>query len=256
MALRFPFRLDARTRYNFDAPTFSDIELARELAAKMNATRDLQTQPARAVRSGRLCAAALLDEIFARAIALYSEEVEAGALDDAPAYVEENIGASALAELLSALRAQFEAPKSRPDAIELGVRLRLANLNPALQTFGELFDDADLPAPWLQAWAALDAYFAALPGFGPDDLPLLQFLLAPLRAHPDSLDEQLKFILARWGRIAAPFAARILTQLDVIREEEKPTFFGPGPSHVADYAKRRRRGQRRRHGRTRSVFAR
>ena len=41
--------------------------------------------------------------------------------------------------------------------------------------------------------------------------------------------------MKRWSRIVEPFAARILTQLDVIREEEKPTFFGPGPSHVADY---------------------
>ena len=235
MALRFPLRLDARARYNFDAPTFSDIERARELAARVNATRDLDTAPARAVRSGRLAAAALLDEIFAHAIALYGEEVEADALQEAPSFLEENVGAREIAELLGELRAQFETPKSRPAAIESGVRLRLANLNPALQTFDELFDESELPATWLLSWTALDSYFAALPGFGPDDLPLLQFLMAPLRAHPDSLDEQLKFILSRWGRIAAPFAARILTQLDVIREEEKPTFFGPGPSHVATY---------------------
>ena len=235
MALRFPLRLDARTRYNFGAPTFSDIELARELAATINATRDLETQPARAVRSGRLSAAALLDEIFAHAIALYSDEIEADALQEAPSFLEENIGARETAELLGELRAQFEAPAARPDAIEMSVRLRLANLNPALQTFDELFDDAALPAPWLPSWAALDAYFAALPGFGPDDLPLLQFLLAPILAHPDSVDEQLRWMMTRWGRIIEPFAARILTQLDVIREEEKPTFFGPGPSHVATY---------------------
>ena len=235
MALRFPLRLHARTLYAFDAPTFSDIELARELAAKINATRDLKTQPARAVRSGRLSAAALLDEIFAHAIALYAEEIEADALEEAPSFLEENVGARETAELFGELRAQFEAPKARPEALEMGVRLRLANLNPALQTFSELFHESSLPATWLLSWAALDSYFAALPGFGPDDLPLLQFLLAPLRAHPDSLDEQLRWMMKRWGRIVEPFAARILTQLDVIREEEKPTFFGPGPSHVADY---------------------
>ncbi len=235
MALRFPLRLDARTRYAFDAPTFSDIALARELSAKINATRDLETQPARAVRSGRLCAAALLDEIFAHAIALYCAEVEASALEEAPSFLDANIGEREVAELLDELRAQFDAPESRPDAIEMGVRLRLANLNPALRTFAELFDESPLPATWQQSWTALDNYFAALPGFGPDELPLLRFLLAPIMAHPDSIDEQLKWMMARWGRIIEPFAARILTQLDVIREEEKPTFFGPGPSHVADY---------------------
>ncbi len=235
MAPRFPLRLDARARYGFDAPTFSDIAHARELAARVNATRDLQSQPARTVRSGRLAAAALLDEIFAHAIARYGEEIEADALQEAPSFLEENVGARETAEILSELRAQFEAPAARPDAVEMALRLRLANLNPALQTFAELFDESSLPATWLLSWNALDAYFAALPGFGPDDLSLLQFLLAPLRAHPDSIDEQLKFILSRWGRIVEPFAARILTQLDVIREEEKPTFFGPGPSLVATY---------------------
>ncbi len=237
MASRFPLRRDARTRYTFDAPTFSEFAHARELSAKVNATRDLESQPHRAVRSGRLAAAALLDEIFAHAIALYCEEIEGDALEEAPSFLEENIGAREIAELLSELHAQFDFSKARPDAIESGVRLRLANLNPALSTFGELFDDAELPAPWLSAWTALDSYFAALPGFGPDDLPLLQFLLAPILAHPDSIDEQLKFMLKRWGRIVEPFAARLLTHLDVIREEEKPTFFGPGPAHVADYSR-------------------
>ena len=235
MASRFPLRLDARARYTFDAPTFTDFARARELSAVINATRDLESQPQRAVKAGRLAAAALLDEIFAHSIALYCDEIEGDALEEAPSYLEENVGAREIAELMGALRAQFGDFASRPATIEAGVRLRLANLNPALETFRELFDDTTLPASWSLAWAALDSYFAALPGFGPDDLPLLQFLLAPLRAHPDSVEEQLRFILARWGRIAAPFAARLLTHLDVIREEEKPTFFGPGPAHVATY---------------------
>ena len=232
---RFPLRRAARARYAFDAPTFSDIALARELAARLNATRDLKNQPARAVKSGRLAAAGLLNEIFAHAIALYCEEVEAGALEEAPSFLDENVGAPEVATLLAALRADFEAPAARPAAIEYALRLRLANLNPALETFAELFDDAALPASWGASWRALQQYFAALPGFGPDDLPLIQFLLAPILAHPDSVEDQLRWILARWGRIAEAFATRILTQLDVIREEEKPTFFGPGPTHVVDY---------------------
>ena len=231
---RFPLARAARARYAFDAPTFSDIALARELSARINATRDLATQPRRAVRSGRLAAAALLDEIFAFAIALYCEEVEADALEKAPSYLEENLGAPEFAALLAALHQEFEAPDARPHATEFLLRLRLANLNPALANFDELFDDAALPTR-VEAFETLGVYFAALPGFGPDELPLIQFLLAPLRAHPDSVEEQLRFILARWGRVVEAFAARILTHLDVIREEEKPTFFGPGPIAVVDY---------------------
>ena len=230
----FPLHRAARQNYAFDAPTFSEIELARELSARINATRDLTLYPERAVKSGRLAAAALLDEIFAFAIALYCEEVEADALLHAPSFLEENIGAPRLAELLGALRAEFDAPAARPDAAELLLRLRLANLNPALQSFAELFDDSALPAQ-TQAFAALTDYFAALPGFGSDELPLIQFLMAPILAHPDSVEEQLRFMLARWGRVVEAFAARILTHLDVIREEEKPMFFGPGPIRAMDY---------------------
>ena len=169
----FPLRRAARTRYTFDAPSFSDFVLARELSARVNATRDLETQPARVVRAGRLAAAGLLDEIFAAAIALYCEEIESDALNRAPSYLEENIGAPLVAELLDELRAQFDAPQSRPDTIEYAVRLRLANLNPALQTFAELFDDGELPPIWdAIAGKRWSNYFAALPGFGPDELPL------------------------------------------------------------------------------------
>ena len=230
----FPLSRAARLRYAFDAPSFSEIPVARELAARINKMRDLSAHPDRTVKSGRLAAAAVLDEIFAFAIALYCSEVEADALEKAPSFLEENMGAPELAELLGALRSEFEAPAARPEAVETLVRLRLANLNPALQTFAELFDDSSVPAR-VEAFETLGIYFAALPGFGPDALPLLQFLLAPLRAHPDSVEEQLRFILARWGRVIEAFAARILTHLDVIREEEKPTFFGPGPIRVMDY---------------------
>ena len=234
---RFPLRRAARARYSFDAPSFSDIDCARELSARVNATRDLTRAPERVVRAGRLAAAALLDEIFAAAIALYCEEIERDALEKAPSYLEENIGAREIAALFAALSDEFDAPAARPDALEYAVRLRLANLNPALETFAELFDDAVLPATWDASWETLGQYFAALPGFGPDELPLIQFLLAPILAHPDSIEDQLRFIMGRWGRIVEPFAARILTHLDVIREEEKPTFFGPGPAQVTDYKK-------------------
>ena len=234
---RFPLRRAARARYSFDAPSFSDINRARELSARVNAARDLQTQPERVVRAGRLAAAALLDEIFAAAIALYCDEIESDALEKAPSYLEENIGAREISALFTALADEFDAPAARPAAIEYALRLRLANLNPALETFAELFDDAVLPATWDDSWETLGRYFAVLPGFGPDELPLIEFLLRPILAHPDSVEDQLRFIMGRWGRIVEPFAARILTHLDVIREEEKPTFFGPGPAQVADYKK-------------------
>lgn len=231
----FPFQRGAREKYDLRVPGL-DILRARELAAKMNAGRDLENEPQRTVKAGQLIAASLLDEIFAAAILRYQEEVEAAALERAPAYLEENLGAPSVQTLLDALHNDFDAPPSRPAALEYLLRLRLANANPALQVFNELFDDAPLPqALYGGAMAVLHAYFDTLPPFGQDDFNLIDFLFTPLRLYPESIEAQLRFILEQWGDIAAPFLARLLTHLDILAEENKPIFHGPGPALVPDY---------------------
>ena len=236
----FPLSNSARESFAFAAPTFSEAARARELAARLNTARDLENQPERAVRAGRLAAAALLDELFAAVIARYAEEVEADALEDAASFLDANLGEVDTQFLFDGLKLEFTPPglslESRPDALELLVRLHLANANPALENFAELFDDA--PLETLNYGAALEtlgAFFEALPGFGPDDLDLLSLLKQPIRAYPTSVEAQLRFVLERWGDLAAPFLPQILLHLDLIREEEKPHFFGPGPARVLSF---------------------
>jgi glycosidase len=238
-ATSFPLSRAARAKHSFDAPSFAAIDLARVLAAKLNAGRDLEKEPENAVKAGRLAAAALLNDIFAHVIALYVEEVEAEALEAAPAFLDSNLGEVEVAALLEATQEHFAPPggeQERPEAIEYLLRLHLANLNPALDTFSELFNDTPLQdTSYAAAMDGLRLYFETLPPFGPDNQSLFDLLLSPIRNHPDSVEEQLRFILAKWERLVIPFLSRILTHLDVIREEEKPTFFGPGPAQVLDF---------------------
>lgn len=235
----FPLGRAARARYSLVAPTFSDFGVARSLAAQLNAARDLHLEPQRAVQAGKLAAAALLNEIFAYVIQRYVEEVEGNTLQSAPAFLDENVGTEPTQQLLAKLESDFAPPQSfpgRPNAIEYLLRLHLANANPALETFNELFNDGPLaPTAYGEVLGALHSYFATLPPFGPDGQDLFTFLLAPLREHPDSIEAQLRFILRRWESLIAPFLTRLLTHLDVIREEDKPTFFGPGPARVLDF---------------------
>jgi len=236
----FPLSHQAREAFAFSSPSFSDFDSARELAAKINRTRDLEQFPERTVRSGRLAAAALLDEVFAHLISLYHKEVEAAALEDGASFLDENVGAVPVAALLETLDLEF-APQgvaldSRPDALELLLRLHLANVNPALSLFRELFDDAPLEATvYAESIQTLGLFFQSLPAFGPDGLDLISLLKAPILSHPDSVEAQLRFVLERFGALAKPFRARLLLGLDIIREEEKPTFFGAGPSIVPTY---------------------
>jgi glycosidase len=235
----FPLSREARGKHALEAPSFGDIDVARSLAASLNARRNLQKHPENAVKAGRLAAAALLNEIFSHVIALYVEEVESEAMEAAPGFLDSNLGEIEVAALLAAVDQKFGPPeplRDRPEALEYLLRLHLANLNPALDTFAELFNDTALQdTAYEPAMDGLRLYFETLPPFGPESQSLFDLLLSPIRNHPDSIEDQLRFILSKWEKLLEPFLTRILTHLDVIREEEKPTFFGPGPAKVLDF---------------------
>jgi glycosidase len=122
-------------------------------------------------------------------------------------------------------------------SVEELLLLALANLNPAFKPFTFLFDDRDLAEKtvYTQAIAELHAHFAELPPFGPEGLSLWDLLRAPALASPDSLAGQLDFMRRKWGLLLGKYMARLLTGLDVIKEEEKPSFFGPGPTEAYTY---------------------
>jgi len=52
---------------------------------------------------------------------------------------------------------------------------------------------------------------------------------------PHSLEGQLSFILERWGAALGQYVYRLLSSLDVIKEERKLVFLGPGPTQVPVY---------------------
>ena len=58
----------------------------------------------------------------------------------------------------------------------------------------------------------------------PDNQNLVAMLRAPALAHPDSLASQLDFIRRRWGELIGAILRRLLSSLDLIREEERPVF--------------------------------
>lgn len=239
VTVEFPLARSARERYAFFQPSFSDFQAARTLADSINLTRDLKNNPELTVKAGQLAAAALLDEIFAYVMQRYVEEVEPTALDYAPVFLDSNLGEQAVAVLIERLDENFptlEPLIGRPPRVERLLRLWLANQNPAITVFKELFDDAPLAETvYQQSLLTLHSYFDTLPPFGPGDLNLIDLLLLPIRRHPDSVEKQLGMLLDEWGDLVAPFATRILTHMDLIHEEEKPMFFGPGPSIVPTY---------------------
>ncbi|MDR3019818.1 MAG: alpha-amylase, partial [Treponema sp.] len=136
------------------------------------------------------------------------------------------------------LKGNVEGESCRAHSIEETLLLSLANLNPAFRPFQFLFDDKDLTnhTVYPNAIEELKAHFKELPPFGPDGMNLWDFLRSPALASPDSLLGQLDYMRKHWGLLISRFMARLLLSLDVISEEEKPVFFGPGPSEVLSFA--------------------
>ncbi len=127
-------------------------------------------------------------------------------------------------------------------AAEELLHLWLANQNPALKDFLELFDDTNLArsTQYLPAIKSWERFFRTQPRFGPYGQTLFELLQSPARYAPNSLADQLRYIKENWTEILPPqllerILQRLLLALDTIKEETKFRGPGPGPSHVLDF---------------------
>ncbi|MHB9295042.1 alpha-amylase [Pillotina sp. SPG140] len=249
-----------RTEASLEAPLFSltgnvilaDFRLVRSLAADLN-----KVHPEYPIRAGDLNAMGLIDEILHFLTKLYCEQVQPNLFDEAVSRINDKWGTEKAAVLLHTFTEQFpprdvyagtvdadhyleghtNGESHRALSLEELLLLTLANINPAFKPFRYLFDDSQLSqhTVYPEVIDDLRAYLKSLPPFGPDGQNLWDMLCAPMRAS-DSLEGQLNFMRQRWGLVLKKFTGRLFTSLDVLREENKPVFFGPGPSEVYSYA--------------------
>ncbi|GAB6392999.1 MAG: alpha-amylase [Treponematales bacterium] len=264
-AREFHIRREVREAHGLDKSLFSlqgnvvlaDFREVRGLAAKLNAGPAAAKRPGGAVSAGQLNAMGLIDEILHYLVALYREQVRGDVFETALTRLEKNLGRGKTRAMLEGFCRAFppravyggeagaaayldgsEAGESNSAlSLEELLLLALANLNPAFRRFLFLFDDSDLAKETVYPAAVeeLKAHLAGLPAFGPDGQSLWDLLRAPALASPDSLAGQLEFMRRRWGLLLGGYMGRLLTGLDVMREEEKPSFSGPGPTEALAY---------------------
>jgi len=264
--MEFHISRQARDVYQFDEALFSlsgdvilaDFHAARVFAQKMNDRRDLVRFPEQAVKAGQINAMGLIDEILHYVAGLYREQVNPQATAQALAWLQERLGREAVAGALrqfvdefpplAVYRREVDAEAylegdtagvpSLQVVLEEMLMLWLANVNPAFSPFMELFDDAALEkeTAYRQIIAGLDEFFQTQPPFGPTQEPLVDMLRSPAIAVPHSLSGQLEYIRERWGALLGRYLYRLLGSLDLIREEEKMRFLGPGPVRPYDFA--------------------
>ncbi|HLO26780.1 MAG TPA: alpha-amylase family glycosyl hydrolase, partial [Geobacteraceae bacterium] len=119
--------------------------------------------------------------------------------------------------------------------------LFLARENQALDLFRELFDHGELASDRScgRLALALDRELSAFPPIAPLGEPFLDILRAPLRAAPHSLADQIAYIRDHWREILPPdLLDELLTSLDIVAEEEREWWSGPGRPQVLEFLAR------------------
>jgi glycosidase len=116
--------------------------------------------------------------------------------------------------------------------------LFLAEENPAVDSFRELFEQSELASATScgRIAAAIDRELSAFPPVGPFGMTLPYLLRAPLRAAPHSLADQLGYMRSTWRELLPPdLIDELLTSLDIIAEEEREWWSGPGKPQVLEF---------------------
>lgn len=263
----FHVNRQSRDRYKFDQPLFkfngnvifANFHAARMFADRMNQKLDLVNFPEQAVKAGQINAMGLLDEILHLLIARYREQKNPDAMINGLAWLEQHLGAEVVQNTLQAFTREFppvavytgeldavsylqgstNGIPNRAIALEELLMLWISNKNPALDRYLELFDDDALKSEtaYIPLINELYKYFQTQPTFGPDSQNLIDVLRAPALAHPFSLTDQLEFIRQHWAEFLGQYLYRLLSSLDLIKEEEKLPFLGPGPVPIPVYGR-------------------
>ncbi|MCX6348916.1 MAG: alpha-amylase family glycosyl hydrolase, partial [Candidatus Aureabacteria bacterium] len=266
--VEFHVSRDARKRYGLDRVLYglhgnvliADLEGAQLLSERINAVRGASSHPERAVRAGQINSLGLIDEVFHYMAARYRELVNPAALEQALSRLENTVGKEPLRQTLHAfvdafpgsavwrdgrtpeeyLSGMTEGTPNRQILCEELLMLFLANANRAFDPLSDLFDESALKKKtiYLEICRETASFFESQPAFGPEELPLVDLLLAPIRASPRSLPGQIAYIVEKWREYLSPeLLRRLLIGLDILKEEERMRGMGPGPVVVPDFAR-------------------
>ncbi|MEM9293905.1 MAG: alpha-amylase family glycosyl hydrolase, partial [Acidobacteriota bacterium] len=228
----------------------SSLAQLRQLAEHLTQVRRQRGDQKPWVRAGHLNALGLAHEARQRLIRTYLDERNPRALERALHWLQESFGRGAVDRMLRQHHLLFPRtdgePESAQQSLERILLLWLLNRNPAARPLQQLFDDRELDeeTEYRRMMHALSLFFASEPpalaeaatreaeqregqrSLGPQDL--FRLLEAPQRRSPDDLAGQLEILLEIHRRLTEARDRSVMMGLDVLREEDRPPFGGPG----------------------------
>ncbi len=229
------------------------FESAQMMAESINRRRDASAHPERAVRGGEVSAICLIDKIFHYLTGEYRRRENPRALEGAVEAAKKRAGRESLDRTLAGfietlpgldypppeisaeeyIKNDSGTPPPRQEALNELLLTDLARRNPAFRSLEDLFRNRVLEDPSRppEALAFQEEFYRGEPHFGPENLPLPEFLRMPARVAPDSLPGQLDYIKENWSGLLSPdLLEALMVTRDVIKEEEKLRQAGGGPA--------------------------
>ena len=216
---------------------------ARLLSDNINTVRKSEGKADQQVTPGQVNGLGLLHEIFHYMISYYEEKINPGVFSRSMNYLKSKFKDDldkVLLEFVNEFPSMqvyknemtsgdylngFTGSKSNKEIIlEEIILLSIENINPATVLLKELYDDSGLAkkTPYLILLNETENFFLKEKPIGSDNLPLLSFLKHPILSSPNSIDDQLTFILNKWGVfVYDKFYKRILSGKDLIYEDAK-----------------------------------
>lgn len=249
----------ARDKYKFDRSlfkpsgnvVFKNFEAVQKFVAKLKGIK---------ARAGEINAVDLIHEASHHVVQLYIKQKNPQILKKARERLQKELSKKTLDKALRLFAREFPSTRvyreeypvdrylegtsqgrsRRHLLLEEMLLLWLTNVNPACKPYKkELFDDAGLKkqSAYQKIIMELERFFASQTLFGPDHQNLVAMLRSPAIAVPDSLHGQLEYIREHWGELLGDFLSRLLSGLDLLKEEEKFRGLGPGESLVYDFSR-------------------
>jgi glycosidase len=248
----------ARETYGFQSALFklSGGEMFTDFQAVRQFAQQLKDELA---RPGHINAMGILHEVFHHVIHLYQADENPGMMEKAGQWLESRVSKDAMDNALKLFVQEFppdavfngdisaeayveghsEGVPHRHLLLEELMLLWLSNINPAQAPYREdLFHDGPLAekSSYSGIIEQLEIFFQSQPFFGPGKQNLFALLRSPAVSVPESLPGQLRYIRDRWGTMLGDFLDRLLSGLDLIKEEEKFGGLGPGDTPVLDFS--------------------
>jgi glycosidase len=264
--LEFPISRAQWERYDLGTGVFPekgeirvpDFRVLRLIVKRIYERHDTQAFAHRAIKAGQLNATGLLNEIFRCIIRVYCETQNPRAFRRGLKHAGTQLPPGALRGTLERFVALFPprsvlrgaaAPRDFLKRETGGIPnphlataeillLSLANSNPALASVLELFSDEELvrDTAYPDLSRAIESYFRSQPGFGREGKAVIDFLREPIASSPESLHGQLSYIRDHWREyLPDRLYYRLLTALDLLKEEEKAGWLGAGPTQVLTF---------------------